>query len=111
MAHVGLIVFMIIAIVLLFTAMVFSTMAAVDARKSDEKCRKNCHQFSTWSALITGLSVAVIVVTLIVYMYSSRHEIAGMVQPHVANLHNALGGMANHQGTHSVSHVYSPDFE
>lgn len=76
MAKATLIIFMILAIILLFTAMVLSAMAASDAKKSAADCKEGCSKYSTWSAVVSGISVAVILVALIVYIASSRKDIA-----------------------------------
>ena len=75
MANVALILFMVFTIILLFVAMVFSAMAATDAKKGADTCKKNCNKYSMWSALVTGLSVALIFVSLIIYIYVSRDHI------------------------------------
>ena len=67
---------MILAIILLFTAMVLSAMAASDAKKSAADCKEGCSKYATWSAVVSGISVAVILVALIVYIVSSRKDIA-----------------------------------
>ncbi len=75
MANVALILFMVFTIILLFVAMVFSAMAATDANKGAQKCKKNCNKYSMWAALVTGLSVALIFISLIIYIYVSREHI------------------------------------
>jgi NADH:ubiquinone oxidoreductase subunit 5 (subunit L)/multisubunit Na+/H+ antiporter MnhA subunit len=94
MVNVTLIVFMIITIVLLFTAMVLSAMASNDAQKGGTDCKEGCHKYSMWSALVTGIAVATIVVVLVIYIYSSRKHIAAAAQQQVAALHQTLGGFA-----------------
>ena len=71
MANVALILFMVFTIILLFVAMVFSAMAATDAKKGADTCKKNCNKYSMWAALVAGLSVALIFVSLIIYIYVS----------------------------------------
>ena len=94
MVNATLIVFMIVTIVLLFTAMVLSAMASADATKSAADCQEGCRKYSTWSALVTGVAVAVIVIVLIFYIYSTRRHIAAAAQKRVAELHGTLGGLA-----------------
>lgn len=78
-----LIVFMILTVLLLFTSMVLSAMASDKAKgvKSDDKGgytggspegQYKCHKNSMYSALVTGVSVAVLLVVLVVYIYTSR---------------------------------------
>lgn len=86
MANTMLIVFMILTIILLFTAMIFSAIGAdkskgVDLSKSPPtgataEGQERCHKNSMYSALITGVSVAVILAILVIYIYTSRTEIA-----------------------------------
>jgi len=97
MVNATLIVFMIVTVVLLFTAMVLSAMASSDAQKGGTTCKEGCHKYSMWSALVTGIAVAVVVVVLIIYIYSSRKHIAAAAQQHVNALHGALGGIAGSQ--------------
>ncbi len=75
MANIAFILFMVFTIILLFAAMVFSAMAATDANKGAQKCKKNCNKYSMWAALVTGLSVALIFISLIIYIYVSRKHI------------------------------------
>lgn len=57
---VGVFVFMIITVILLFTSMVLSAMASADAKKTTEECQVGCSKWSMWSAIISGLSFAII---------------------------------------------------
>lgn len=72
--NVSLIVFMIITIILLFTAMVLSAMASADAKRSVADCQEGCSKWAMWSALVTGLAVAIIGVVLVMYIYISRKK-------------------------------------
>lgn len=76
MVSVTLIIFIVITIILLFTAMVLSAMAASEARKGSDQCKQNCHKYAMWNAIVCGLAVAAIVVIMIIYIYTSRHTIA-----------------------------------
>ena len=76
MVNVALVIFVIIAVILLFISMVLSAMAASAAQKGSSVCKEDCHKYSMWSALVSGLAVAVIVVVLIIYIYTSRHDVA-----------------------------------
>lgn len=71
MADAALVVFMLVTIVLLFVAMVLSAMASVDADKK-HMCKVSCKKYATWSALVTGIAVAIITIVMIVYIYSTR---------------------------------------
>ena len=90
MVNVALIIFMVLTIILLFVSMVLSAMASNEARKGSQKCKEDCHKYSMWSALVSGLSVAMIVIALIIYIYTSRHHVAQaaaeMLQKHGAKL-------------------------
>ncbi len=73
---VGLIVMMVVTIVLLFISMILSAIssaAAVDCKCSDPKA----HNYSMYSALVTGLSALLIGIALAIYIY--RGEIANNI--------------------------------
>jgi NADH:ubiquinone oxidoreductase subunit 5 (subunit L)/multisubunit Na+/H+ antiporter MnhA subunit len=76
MVSVTLIIFIVISIILLFTAMVLSAMAASEARKGSDQCKQNCHKYAMWNAIVCGIAVAIIVVIMIIYIYTTRHTIA-----------------------------------
>jgi hypothetical protein len=109
MANYALIGFMMVAVVLLFTAMVLSAMAAQAAGKDPsncptgengkpDECTQECHKYSMWSALVTGLAVGAIIVIIIVYIYSSRKEMAGHAAGQAAALQSFLGQYATQGG-------------
>lgn len=87
MANTMLIVFMILTALLLFTSMILSAMASDKAKgiKSDKnngytgtpsaESQYKCHKNSMYSALVTGVSVAVLLVILVVYIYTSKDEL------------------------------------
>ncbi len=89
MANVMLIVFMVLSMLPLFTAMILSSIAAdksKDAKvdSSDKSAyggtctasaQVKCHKNSMYSALVTGISVAVLLVVLIIYIYTTRGEL------------------------------------
>lgn len=87
MANTMLIVFMILTVLLLFTAMVLSAMASDKAKGvkedkdkgtytgGDPAAQMKCHKNSMYSALVTGVSVAVLLVVLVVYIYTSKDEL------------------------------------
>lgn len=95
MASAALIMFMIVTIALLFTAMVLSAMASSDAQKGGTNCKEGCHKYSMWAALVTGISVAAIIVILIVYIYTTRNDIARDValaaQERLLAMHQSIG--------------------
>lgn len=70
--------------------MILSAMASTAAKKGSQQCKEECHKYSMWSALVCGLSLAMIVVVLIIYIYTSRHHVASSVsellQSHGARL-------------------------
>lgn len=74
--------------------MVVSAMASSDAKKGCDECKENCDKYSMWSALITGIAVAVIIVVLIVYIYSSRRNIAEAVHKKVGTFQDMLQKVA-----------------
>lgn len=93
MVNSTLIIFMILAIVLLFATMVISAIAADKAKKDATTCQKECHKFSMISALMTGCTVGLLAVILIVYIYSSRKDIATATQKQLLAAHAALGNI------------------
>lgn len=70
----GMIIVMVIAILLLFTSMVLSAMAASDATKGGSTCQKNCHTYAMWAAIVNGISVLLIFIAMV--MYLTRRQIA-----------------------------------
>lgn len=88
-SNVMLIIFMIVTILLLFTTMIFSAMGADKTKDCKEgeagSCTvgagQRCHKNSMYAALITGVSCALLVVCLVIYMYSThsdnKAEVAG----------------------------------
>lgn len=80
MVSAGLVTLAVIAIGILFVSMVLSSMASADASKSSKMCKK----YSTWAALVTGLSVAFVVVFLVWYIYTSKSEILGAAHQKLA---------------------------
>lgn len=69
--HLAFIIFMVITLVLLFSTMVLTAMAADDAQKKDGD--KKCRKWSIWAAVTTGLSVVGVFIILGLYMYFNRH--------------------------------------
>lgn len=68
--NMSLIVMMVVAIVLLFTSMVLSSMAST----ASEGCPdENAHKYSMWSAIVTGVAALIIGVSL--YLYINREPI------------------------------------
>lgn len=98
MVNYSMVAFMAVSVALLFTAMVLSAMASSDANKGCDDCKEGCHKYSMWSALVTGLAVGVIVIIMIMYIYSSRKQIAGHAQQQAAAIHGYLGQYAGSQG-------------
>ena len=71
------IIFIIVLVILLVVSMVLSAMSAGDINKSkackDDKEGKQAHSYATANAVVAGVSLAVLVVVLIVYLYSEHH--------------------------------------
>lgn len=67
--NVPMIVMIIIAILLLFTTMVLSAMASSDASKSNDDNCQSCHKYSMYSAIVTGISVFIIFIGLMIYLF------------------------------------------
>lgn len=93
MVNSTLIIFMIVAIVLLFATMIMSAIAADKAKKDPDSCQKECHKYSMISAIMTGVSVGVMAIILIVYIYSSRKDIASAAQQQLLAAHAMLGNV------------------
>ena len=60
------IVCLVMAIVLLFVVMVLSAMAASDAQKRNTV---DAHKYSTWASVTSGISIALIIAILVIYVY------------------------------------------
>lgn len=70
-----LIVFMIVVVVLSAVSMVFAAKAA-DAAKDkstcpgpSNKCQKECHKYSIWSAVSIGATITALIIILILFFY------------------------------------------
>jgi hypothetical protein len=66
---VAVIICLVISMVLLFTSMVLSSMAASAASKNNSN---NAHKYSMASAVVSGLSVFLLIVVLILYINAGR---------------------------------------
>lgn len=80
-----LIIFMVVAAILLFTSMILSAIAADKTKHSTDTPGQECHKNSTRSALVTGISVGVLLVVLIMYIYTSRSDIAAQTHAWIGN--------------------------
>jgi L-asparagine transporter-like permease len=58
------------AIVLLFVTMVLAAMGASDAQKRNYT---DAHKYSMWSSIVSGISTALLVAVLILYVYATPH--------------------------------------
>ena len=63
---VGVIITIIIGIILLFVSMVLSALSASEISKQNYD---TAHRYATAAAVVDGLSVAVLIVALIIYIY------------------------------------------
>lgn len=86
MVNVALVIFMVLTIILLFVAMVLSSMSAADISSSscDDSDTKTAHNRATASAVISGLSVLAVVIALIIYFVAYRKEIRKGVHAQLA---------------------------
>jgi len=85
MANTALLVFLSLCIVLLFAVMVTSSIAANNADSGTK-----CHDYSMYSALITGLTTLLLIIGIGVYIYTSREAIVEGMTEHTGNLHDYL---------------------
>ena len=76
--------------------MVFSSMAADEAKKGTMRCTEYCHKYGKWAALFTGIASGIMIISLVVYIYYTRREIAGVIHsklaPGVGRLGKYAGG-------------------
>ncbi len=93
-----LVLFMIITIALLFFGMVLSAVSANEARKGGTSCRDGSYKYSTWTAVISGISAGLMAIILIIYIFTSRHKIAAGVGRHFGNANDVLGQYAARGG-------------
>jgi hypothetical protein len=63
------IIVLVVSMILLFVSMVLAAMASSDAQK---KNLQDAQKYSMWSAVVSGLSIALLIVVLIMYIYSER---------------------------------------
>lgn len=73
--------------------MVLSAMAAGDAKKGTNQCKEGCHKYSMWSAVVAGVSAAIIIIVLVIYIYSYRKQVAAGVQKQLMSMHDSLGSV------------------
>jgi len=73
--NVPLIIVMVIAILLLFVSMILAATAAADITDSklndDKAALSSAYSFATWSAVASGISIAILGVALALYVYFS----------------------------------------
>jgi len=60
------IVCLVMAIILLFAVMVLSAMSASDAQKRNTV---DAHRYAQWAAITSGISIALIIAILVIYVY------------------------------------------
>lgn len=65
----GIIISLITAIVLLFISMILSAMSATAAGRNDTK---EAHKYATAAAVVSGLSVLVLVIVMIIYINQAK---------------------------------------
>lgn len=94
MVSAALVIFIVLAIILLFVNMILSSMAAGNAQKSRDLCVKNCYKYSTWSAVISGICLAILLVVTGGYIYSSRKTIASKASGKMTSIGGKLSKYA-----------------
>lgn len=90
--HLAFIIFMVITIVLLFTTMILTAMAADKAQKDDGK--KECRKWSIWAAVTTGLSVLGVFIILGLFIYFTRHETKQSIVEGYGRLGQGISGLS-----------------
>ena len=73
-AGAGVVLLMIVTFVLLFTSMILSAMASADAKKGVVECQENCHKWAMWSAVLCGVSFAIILGIMITFILFRRNK-------------------------------------
>ncbi|MDB4769357.1 hypothetical protein OAG24_00180 [bacterium] len=72
MAETSMLLILIVSIIFVFIALVFSAMAVRDAKKSPRECQEGCHKYSLWAAIATGLTSVILIVALVMHAVSGR---------------------------------------
>lgn len=72
MVNTTLIVFMIITAILLFTSMILSAMAASYVNKNE---KDKAHYNASASAILSGVSLAALIIIAVIYFYTNKIEI------------------------------------
>ena len=72
MANTALIIFTSLSVFLLFSVMVLSAIASNNADTNS-----TCHQYSMYSALVTGLATLVLIIGFGIYIYKSKSSTEG----------------------------------
>ena len=92
--NIALIVMMILAITLLFAAMVLSAMASSSAKKNcSDDTKETAHRFSMYSAVVSGVAVFLISVALIIYIF--RAPVSAKVSSLAGSAAEAIQGHAD----------------
>jgi NADH:ubiquinone oxidoreductase subunit 5 (subunit L)/multisubunit Na+/H+ antiporter MnhA subunit len=67
-----LIIFAVITGILLLTSMILSAKAATEANNNN---KEESHKYSTISAVLNGISLGVLIIIVVVYIYSYRLDV------------------------------------
>ena len=67
--------FLALSIALLFTSMVLSSMSASAIKQGD---LMSAHKYATWSAVVCGLSVLLLIAVMVIYI--NRGSVAGRLR-------------------------------
>ncbi|AHA46041.1 hypothetical protein ISTM_143 [Insectomime virus] len=84
-----LVILLIATVVLVFLNLVFGAMAANDVKKSScantDAFAKSAHKYAMISAIISGVGVFMVIAAVLVYVFSSRHELAAQTGSYISS--------------------------
>ncbi len=79
MAHAILTVLLVVSILILFISMVLSAKSASDINKN---MNQQAHKMATWSAVVSGIAVLLLIIGLVYYLYSNRSGLRSAIGLH-----------------------------
>lgn len=84
-----LVILLIATVVLVFLNLVFGVMAANDVKKSScantDSFAKSAHKYAMISAIISGVGVFLVIAAVLVYVFTSRHELASQAGGYISS--------------------------
>lgn len=101
-------IFMIIVLILLFVIMIFSAMSGAEIKKlscsRDDEAVK-AHRNTTISAILSGIAVVLILISIIIYIAVSRKGIAEDLANRFGSIHSSLSDYAQQSPSSGIPSI------